>query len=44
MVMSDGIHDNFDPEYFGKSPKDYNLASKDNTWSTVQDESAGTCK
>jgi hypothetical protein len=29
MVMSDGVHDNLDPQHFGKTPKDLGLTDSD---------------
>jgi hypothetical protein len=41
LVVSDGIHDNLDPQYFGKLPSDFNIESKNNSWNTVEDIMAG---
>eukprot|EP01114_Cavostelium_apophysatum_P006034 TRINITY_DN17235_c0_g1_i1.p1 TRINITY_DN17235_c0_g1~~TRINITY_DN17235_c0_g1_i1.p1 ORF type:complete len:511 (+),score=112.09 TRINITY_DN17235_c0_g1_i1:213-1745(+) len=34
MVVSDGVHDNVDPQTLGKSPKTYNIAA--NTWEEAE--------
>jgi len=35
IIVSDGVHDNFDPQFNGKSPKDLGIASDNNDWSTM---------
>jgi len=32
FMMSDGVHDNFDPQFLGKLPSDFGLAATDNKW------------
>jgi serine/threonine protein phosphatase PrpC len=38
LMVSDGVHDNLDPQYAGKTPSEFDLLSKDDTWGTVIDE------
>jgi len=38
IVVTDGIHDNLDPYYCGKTPKDIGITVEDNIWGNVKDE------
>jgi len=40
IVVTDGIHDNIDPYYSGKTPKDIGITVEDNTWGKVKDEAS----
>jgi len=35
-ILSDGVHDNFDPQHLGKTPKDLNITLKDNNWAELE--------
>jgi len=37
LLVTDGVHDNFDPQFLGKNPSDLGVDSEDDTWSTVKD-------
>lgn len=40
--MSDGVHDNLDPQCLGKTPLDLGVPSKDSSWESVLDEQLGS--
>jgi len=37
LLVTDGVHDNLDPQQHGLTPADLNLESENNSWSTVKD-------
>jgi len=37
ILVSDGIHDNLDPKFVGKTPEDLGLKSTGKSWDTVED-------
>jgi len=40
FMVTDGVHDNLDPQYLGKSPKSFGLDSPDGKWISVKDKDA----
>eukprot|EP01119_Soliformovum_irregulare_P001308 TRINITY_DN11037_c1_g1_i1.p1 TRINITY_DN11037_c1_g1~~TRINITY_DN11037_c1_g1_i1.p1 ORF type:complete len:642 (+),score=207.30 TRINITY_DN11037_c1_g1_i1:1974-3899(+) len=45
LILSDGIHDNIDPQHLGKTPQDFQLETTDGTWHGLVDpESANRAK
>eukprot|EP01117_Protostelium_nocturnum_P011776 TRINITY_DN4293_c0_g1_i1.p1 TRINITY_DN4293_c0_g1~~TRINITY_DN4293_c0_g1_i1.p1 ORF type:complete len:701 (-),score=272.63 TRINITY_DN4293_c0_g1_i1:86-2188(-) len=44
LMMSDGVHDNYDPEYNGIRPSDLKLTSPDNSWKNVKDDKSVVSK
>lgn len=34
----DGVHDNLDPMFCGRSPKELNIPSEDNSWNSIKND------
>eukprot|EP01114_Cavostelium_apophysatum_P006009 TRINITY_DN171_c1_g2_i1.p1 TRINITY_DN171_c1_g2~~TRINITY_DN171_c1_g2_i1.p1 ORF type:complete len:915 (+),score=253.68 TRINITY_DN171_c1_g2_i1:218-2962(+) len=43
-IVSDGVHDNFDPEVAGKTPSEVGISVPDDNWNTIKDFPTDTQK